>query len=109
MTNFPEKSCDIERLVTHPKLVASALAGNKTQQRRDGVYAYPNETFELDGVSFIVTSLERQTLGDMTDADAQAEGYPNMDMYKDLILRMHTGMKWNEEHLVWVHSFEKSA
>ena len=109
MTDFPEKSCDIERLVTHPKLVESALAGNKTQQRRDGVYAYPNETFELEGVQFTVTSLERQSLGDMTDADAQAEGYSNMDMYKDLILRMHAGMKWNEQHPVWVHTFKKSA
>ena len=43
----------------------------------------------------------------MTDSDAQAEGYPSMEMYKALILRMHEGMKWNEKHKVWVHSFEK--
>lgn len=108
-SNYPEKSCEIARLVTHTKLVEAALAGRKTQQRRDGVYAYPGETFELEGVEFTVTGLEQNTLGDMTDSDAQAEGYPNMEMYKGLILRMHEGMKWNESHKVWVHKFEKSA
>jgi hypothetical protein len=108
-TAYPAKTCEIERLVTHPKLVASALAGTKTQQRRDGIYAYPGETFELEGVEFTVTALERETLGDMGDAEAQAEGYPNMAMYKDLILRMHAGMEWDESHLVWVHKFAKTA
>jgi len=108
-TDYPEKSCEIDRLVTHAKLVEAALAGRKTEQRRDGVYAYPGETFELEGIEFTVTGLEQKTLGDMTDADAQAEGYPSMEMYKGLILRMHEGMKWNEKHKVWVHKFEKSA
>jgi len=108
-TNYPEKSCEIDRLVTHPKLVEAVLAGQKTQQRRDGVYAYPGETFELEGVEFTVTGLDRQALGDMTDADAQAEGYPSMEMYKGLILRMHAGMEWIETNQVWVHSFAKTA
>lgn len=108
-TNYPEKSCEIDRLVTHPKLVEATLAGQKTQQRRDGVYAYPGETFELEGVEFTVTGLDRETLGDMDDAAAQAEGYPSMEAYKALILRMHAGMEWNENHKVWVHKFKKSA
>jgi hypothetical protein len=109
MPSFPEKTCDISRLVSHPKLVEATLAGRKTEQRRDGVYAYPNETFELEGTSFIVTDLKRQRLGDMTDQDAQAEGYPSLTMYKDLILRMHKNMTWNEDDLVWVHCFKKQA
>lgn len=108
-TNYPEKTCDIDRLVRHPKLVEAAIAGNKTQQRRDGVYAYPGETFELEGTEFTITALERSTLGDMTDQDAQAEGYPSMAAYKDLILRMHAGMEWDGSHKVWVHKFEKTA
>lgn len=108
MNDYPEKTCSIEKLVTHAKLVEATLAGRKTQQRRNGVYAYPGESFELEGVKFNVTALERQRLGDMTDSDAQAEGYPSLAMYKDLILRMHAGMTWNEEDLVWVHSFEKA-
>jgi len=107
MTDYPKKTCVIENLVKHPKLVAATLAGRKTQQRRDGVYAYPNEIFKLDDVTFKVTALERQSLGAMTDADAQAEGYPNLAMYKDLILKMHAGMSWDEDSLVWVHTFAK--
>ena len=104
---YPEKTCEIENLVRHPKLVEAAIAGKKTQQRRDGVYAYPGERFELNGVAFEVTSLTRETLGDMDDKAAQAEGYPNLAMYKGLILSMHKGMEWNESSPVWVHSFKR--
>jgi len=107
MNNYPEKTCDISRLVRHPKLVAAALAGQKTEQRRDGVYAYPGERFELDGVGFTVTALKRQSLGSMTDADARAEGYPSLEMYKSVIISMHKGMQWNADAQVWVHCFER--
>lgn len=106
--DYPARTCEISRLVTNEKLVAAAIAGNKTQQRRDGLYAYPDETFQLQGVSFVVTSVERQLLGDMTDADARAEGYPNLEMYQQIILSMHAGMTWNEDALVWVHTFRRN-
>ena len=106
MNHYPEKTCDIDRLVRHPKLVTAAINGQKTQQRRDGVYAYPGETFELEGTLFIVTALERQSLGEMSDEDARAEGYPNLDAYRELIMKMHPGMVWNNDSLVWVHSFK---
>lgn len=109
MSAYPEKTCTIDALVTHTKLVAAALAGRKTQQRRNGVYAYPGETFELQGTRFVLRDLRRQTLADMTDADAQAEGYPSLDVYRDLILRMHPGMQWDGSSQVWVHEFERSA
>jgi len=106
-SNYPAKNCDIDRLVTHPKLVAATISGSKTQQRRDGLYAYPNETFELEGITFVVTSVDRQRIGDMTDEDAQLEGYPNLETYKQIILKMHANMTWNEDGLVWVHSFKR--
>jgi hypothetical protein len=107
VTTYPEKTCVIENLVRHPKLVEATLAGRKTQQRRNGVYGYPDETFVLEGVTFKITGVTQQRLGDMTDADAQAEGYPSIAMYKDLILKMHANMDWNEDAQVWVHSFAK--
>lgn len=107
MQDYPEKTCDIERLIRHPKLVAAALNGQKTEQRRDGLYAYPGETFVLEGVEFVVTRVDRERIGDMTDADAQAEGYPSLAMYKDLILKMHANMEWNDDGLVWVHRFKR--
>jgi hypothetical protein len=105
---YPEKTCTIDRLVRHPKLVAAAIAGTKTQQRRDGLYAYPNESFELEGIPFLVTAVERQRLGDMTDADAQKEGYPSLELYKQVILQMHANMAWNDEGLVWLHTFRRN-
>lgn len=107
MPDYPEKTCELDRLVTQEKLVEAALAGKKTQQRRNGVYGYPGEEFELQGIKFKVTALERKTLGDMTDACAQAEGFPSLEFYKNLILRMHKNMDWNNDAKVWVHTFEK--
>jgi len=109
MTDFPGKTCEIDRLVRHPKLVAAVLAGEKTEQRRDGIYAYPGEEFELDGVAFIVADLKRQDLGSMSDADAQAEGYESLEAYKSLILRMHKGMQWKSDAQVWVHNFQRKV
>jgi hypothetical protein len=43
----------------------------------------------------------------MTDKDANAEGYPSLEMYKGLILKMHAGMTWENDSLVWVHRFKR--
>ena len=107
MNTYPAKTCEIDRLVRQPKLIAAAIAGQKTQQRRDGLYAYPGETFTLEGVEFVVTEVERRKLGEMTEQDAQAEGFPSLAVYKDIILKMHANMTWNEDGLVWVHSFKR--
>ena len=106
MSGYPEKTCAIDRLVRQPALVTAVLEGRKSQQRRDGVYGYPGETFELDGVTFRISALFRQRLGDMSEADARAEGFVDLRVYRDLIARMHPGMAWDGEHLVWVHEFE---
>jgi hypothetical protein len=108
-TAYPEKTCEIDRLVTRHRLVELARAGQKTQQRRDGLYAYPGETFQLEGGTFIVTAVGRRRVGDMTEDDARAEGYPDLETYRDIILRMHKDMVWSDDHLVWVHSFMKLA
>jgi hypothetical protein len=105
MADYPEKTCEIDRLVSHSRLVKAALAGRKTEQRRNGVYAYPGETFELEGEVFEMVSLTHERLGDMGEAEALAEGFENLEQYRDLILRMHRGMEWDEDHLVWVHRF----
>ena len=107
MSDDPEKTCGIDGLVTHAKLVAAACAGRKTRQRRNGVYAHPGEEFELEGTRFVVKDLRREALDDMGEAEARAEGYPNLEFYKDLILRMHPGMDWDGTAKVWVHEFER--
>ena len=107
MNTYPEKTCEIDRLIRHPKLVAAVIDGQKNQQRRNGVYGYPGEVFTLEGIEFEITALQQQAIGEMTDQDAQAEGFPSLAMYKEMILRMHASMEWNENGLVWVHSFRR--
>ena len=107
MDKYPEKSCSIDVLVTHARSVRLALKGEKTQQRRDGLYAYPGEIFQLEGVDFRITSVERKTLGDIGDAEARREGYADLEAYRDVIVRMHKGMEWQRDAKVWVHSFER--
>ena len=102
---YPEKTCSIERLVTHEKLVSAALTGAKTQQRRAGVYGYPGERFTLEGTDFEITGLHTERWGDITEEDAQREGYPNLAMYHAIIERMHQGMEWHQDQPVWVHEF----
>ncbi|MBT6148105.1 MAG: ASCH domain-containing protein [Gemmatimonadetes bacterium] len=104
---YPEKTCDVSRLVTDKRMVRAVLCGAKTQQRRNGVYAYPGEQFELEHTRFELSDLRRQRLGDMTEEDAVSEGYTSLDAYKDVILSMHKGMQWDEDALVWLHEFRK--
>ena len=105
--DYPEKTCSIDRLVRQKKLIAAVLAGEKTEQRRDGVYGVPGERFELDGRSFQIVSLTHDRLGDMTEEDARSEGFAGLAPYRELILRMHRGMAWDPEHRVWVHRFSE--
>lgn len=107
MSEYPEKTCEIDRLVRQKKLVDAALSGQKTEQRRDGVYGLPGETFELQGQVFEITSLTHDRLGDMTDEDAAREGFGDLESYRSLIIRMHRGMEWDPEHRVWVHRFSR--
>ena len=109
MDAYPAKTCVIDRLIRHPKLVAAAKSGGKTQQRRNGIYAYPGEIFKLDAVEFTITAVERQRLEDMTETDAKAEGYPDLEAYRIMILKMHSGMRWDGTKHVWVHYFERKV
>lgn len=109
MSDYPEKTCDLDRLVRMPKAKKAMLAGAKTQQRRAGVYGYPGETFDIDGVPFIMTDLKQKTLGEMTETDWQGEGYESYDAYKNFILRMHPGMTWDNTALAWVHYFKRQS
>lgn len=99
------KTCSIDRLVTVPSDVANVLEGRKKATRRNGRYADPGETMILGGQSFEVTRVYQQSLGEMTDEDAQSEGFESMEAYKTYILSMHKGMPWVPQVKVWVHEF----
>eukprot|EP00130_Batrachochytrium_dendrobatidis_P008361 XP_006683236.1 hypothetical protein BATDEDRAFT_28791 [Batrachochytrium dendrobatidis JAM81] len=107
MNEFPKKTCSVERLVTIPEDIQKVLDGKKTATRRNGVYAYPGEIMVLGGKEFVVDALYRQTLGELTDEQAQQEGYTNLDAYKETITSMHAHAKmpWLPEMKVWVHEY----
>ncbi|RKD21757.1 fructose-1-phosphate kinase [Ammoniphilus oxalaticus] len=104
---LPPKTCTIERMVTHEGDVKLVIEGKKLATRRNGRYADPGEPFELAGKKFVVTDVYRQTLGEMTDQHAQAEGYENMEAYKNHILSLHEGMPFLPHMRVWVHEFKE--
>ena len=71
----PAKTCEIDRLVTGANDIEKILNGTKTAVRRNGRYADPGEIMVLNGKSFKVDRVYRQTLGDLTDEMANDEGY----------------------------------
>lgn len=102
---LPLKTCSIERMITVQDDIDKVLNGTKKSTRRNGRYADPGEIMELDNRKFEVTKVYQQTLGEMTDIDAQSEGYEDMEGYKSYILSLHEGMKWVPQMKVWVHEF----
>ncbi|MBY0223780.1 MULTISPECIES: hypothetical protein [Sporosarcina] len=105
MTNYPEKTCSIERLVTIPEDVQKVLEGKKWATRRNGVYAYPGEIMTLEGKEYSIDKLYEQTLGELTDEDAKSEGHDTVEDYKQTMLSIHEKMPWLPQMKVWVHEY----
>lgn len=104
-TPLPPKTCSIERMITKEEDIARVLEGKKTATRRNGRYADPGEIMELQGKKYEVYEVYQQTLGELTDGDAQTEGFANLEEYKTYILSLHAGMPWVPSMKMWVHQF----
>lgn len=100
------KTCSIERLITVESDIDKVLNGEKTATRRNGRYADVGEIMVLRGQKFEITRVNTQSLGELMEADAKAEGYPDMEAYKQSILSFHPGMPWLPHMKVWVHEFK---
>ncbi|HET7580334.1 MAG TPA: ASCH domain-containing protein [Bacillales bacterium] len=102
-----------QQLLSNPKDVEKALKGEKTQVRRSDRYADVGDTIELGGRTFKFTKIYEQELGDMTDEDIRAEGYPSLEAYKHHLKNLHPFtrilpfMPWSKSKKVWVHQFEE--
>jgi len=103
--SLPPKTCAVEKLVTKEADVQKVLAGIKTATRRNGRYADPGETMVLQGRSFVIERVYRQTLGELTDEHARQEGHSSVEEYKEAILSYHPGMPWLPHMKVWVHEY----
>ncbi|MFB4168407.1 ASCH domain-containing protein [Virgibacillus sp. JSM 102003] len=105
---LPPKTCTVEKLVTIESDIDKVIAGKKTATRRNGRYADVGEVMTLKGQAFIVRNVYEQKLGEITDEYAMQEGYQNADGYKNAILSIHPGMKWEPDMKVWVHEYESA-
>lgn len=104
---LPPKTCTIDRMITLEQDIQLVVEGKKTATRRNGRYADPGETFELQGKTYEVTNVYPQKLGEMTDEHAQSEGYETMEAYKNYITSLHPGMPFLPQMQVWVHEFKE--
>lgn len=98
---------EAETLLPSPRMRKQAATGTVTQVHRGQQYAEEGDTFEIEGQAFRLTEVSRRTLGDLTDADARAEGAENLDQYREILRRAHEGFEWNDDSEVVCHRFER--
>ncbi|WP_435183354.1 ASCH domain-containing protein [Halobellus sp. EA9] len=101
---------DPDDLLPNDRVQQSVLDGDVSQLTRGASnrYAGEGDTFELGGATFEVTSVERRTLGDFTDADARREGSESLEAYKRRMERVHPGdFEWDDSDEVLTYRFER--
>jgi hypothetical protein len=98
---------DAADLLPNERVERMALDGDLTQLHRGNRYADEGDTFEVDGVRFVVTSVDERTLGDLTDADARAEGSENLAAYRRRLEAVHDSFEWDDDSPVVRHRFER--
>jgi len=101
---------DTDAILPNDRVQQSVRDGEVTQLTRGAStrYATEGDTFEIDGDSFEVTSVERRTLGDFTDADARREGSESLEAYKQRMQRVHPdGFSWDDSDEVVTYRFER--
>jgi hypothetical protein len=98
---------DASVLLPNERVERMALDGDLTQLHRGDRYADEGDTFEIDGVRFVVTAVDERTLGDLTDADARAEGSDDLAAYRRRLEAVHDSFEWDDESPVVRHRFER--
>ncbi len=93
-------------LLPSDRMVSQAADGEVTQVHRGQQYADEGDTFEIAETTFRVSEVSERTLGDLTDADARAEGMRDLDHYREILDRAHENFEWDDDSDVVVHRFE---
>lgn len=100
---------DPDALLPNDRVKTAVLDGEITQLSRGAAnrYAETGDTFALDETRFEVTSAEKRTLGDLTDADARREGSPSLEAYKTRMEAVHPGnFEWDDASEIRTYRFE---
>ncbi|WP_380678886.1 ASCH domain-containing protein [Salinigranum sp. GCM10025319] len=98
---------DAGDLLPNERVERMAVDGDLTQLHRGDRYADEGDSFEIDGVRFVVTSVDERTLGDLTDADARAEGSADLAAYRRRLEAVHDSFEWDDDSPVVRHRFER--
>lgn len=99
---------DPESIFPNDRTLEAVSGGEMTQIHRGQQYADEGDTFELDGQQFEVVDVTEQTLGDLTDEDARREGSPDLDAYRERLVRAHGGnFEWDDDARVVRHRVER--
>ncbi|WP_338742386.1 ASCH domain-containing protein [Haloplanus salilacus] len=94
-------------LLPNDRMRQQALDGEVTQIHRGQQYADEGDTFDIDGTTFEVVAVDERTLGNMTDADARAEGARDLEHYKQILERAHENFEWDDDSEIVRHRFER--
>ena len=97
---------DSSELLPNEHIETLVADGTVTQLHRGNQYADAGDTFEIDGEPFEVVAVETRRLGDLTDADAQAEGSSDLESYRERLEAVHENFEWDETSEVVRHRFE---
>ena len=98
---------DVDTLLPNGHVKELVADGEMTQLTRGQAYADEGDTFEIDGDTYAITTVEELTLGELTDEDAQREGSADLDAYKKRLVRAHGGdFEWDDDADVVRHRFE---
>lgn len=98
---------DPDTLLPSERMRDRALDGEVTQIHRGHQYAEAGDTFAVEGTTFEVVDVEDRTLGDLTDADARAEGARDLEHYREILNRAHEHFEWDDDADVVCHRFER--
>lgn len=104
--DWPEKY-DISKLISREDAIEKVINGSKTSERRNDRYADAGDEITLKNHVFIIENVYPQQLKEVTEEDAQLEGYKSLDDYKEALTSIHQGAVWNPEQVVWVHEFKE--
>ena len=99
---------DPDTLIPSERMRRDAADGDVTQIHRGQAYAEAGDRFEIDGTAFEVVAVDERTLGDLTDADARAEGARDLDHYRQILVRAHDEFEWDDDAPVVRHRFERA-
>jgi hypothetical protein len=99
---------DPDTLLPNDHVQQTVLDGEVTQISRGSKYAEEGDTFDLDGETFELTTVAERTLGDFTDEDARREGSPNLEAYKERLVKVHGGdFEWDDDSEIVTYRFER--